>query len=246
MEFIEKPNTPNKRTQGVIADYRMSKQSVETLRSMGISVIFSCDVKTLYDAVSGHPDMQIHHLGGNKFVAAPEAYEHFCKAMPDADIIKGSKRLADKYPDDIAYNAAAFGDCLICNSACTAIEILETYKVSNRTILNANQGYAKCSICVVSENAIITADEGIYKTAAEHGIDVLKIHEGHIKLKGMNYGFIGGATGLIAKDMLAVNGNINTHPDADLICEFCKRHGVNVVSLNNGPIEDIGSIISIF
>lgn len=245
MDFIEKPNLPDRQVKYVITDYRISKDSLITLEELGIKTVLSCAVTALYDAVTGHPDMQIHHLSGNKFVTAPEAYEHFCKAMPDADIIKGSKRLNNKYPDDIAYNAAAFGDYLICNSACTAIEILETYKVSNRTILNANQGYAKCSICVVSENAIITADDGIYKTAAEHGIDVLKIHEGHIKLKGLNYGFIGGSTGLISKNILAVNGNIKTHPDCDLIRDFCKQHGVNIISLNNGEIEDIGSIIPI-
>lgn len=243
MDFIEKPNTPNKCTGDVIVDYRISKESVKTLQSMGIGVIFSCAVPQLYDTVNGHPDMQIHHLGGNRFVSAPEAYEHYCKVMPDADIIKGSKRLSEKYPGDIAYNAAAFGNYLICNSACTAIEILKTYKVSNQTILNVNQGYAKCSTCIVSDNAIITADSGIYNAALEHDIDALKVTEGHIRLAEMNYGFIGGASGLIAKDTLAVNGNINTYPDGRLVREFCKKHGVNVVSLNKGIIEDIGSII---
>ncbi len=246
MDFIEKPSTPNKCVGSVIVDYRIDKRSIKALEFLGISVIFSCAVPQLYDAVNGHPDMQIHHLGGNRFVCAPEAYEHYCKVMPDTDIIKGSKRLLEKYPDDVAYNAAVFGNYLICNSPCTAIEILETYKVSNQTILNVNQGYAKCSTCVVSDNAIITADSGIYKAALEHGIDALKITEGHIRLAGMNYGFIGGASGLIANDKLAINGNIETHPDSNVIIEFCKKHGVAVVSLNNGDIEDIGSIIPIF
>ena len=42
-------------------------------------------------------------------------------------------------------------------------------------IINVKQGYAKCSICVVSDNAIITADKGIAKAAIQNRIDVLEI-----------------------------------------------------------------------
>ncbi len=241
MKFVEKPNLPDKRVSCVIADYRISEDSLQTLKKLGVEVILSCEIPALYDAVKGHPDMMIHHLGGNRFVTAPEAYEHFSKALPDSNIIQGSKTLNGKYPYDIAYNAASVGDKLICRADCTAAEILSEYN----NIISVKQGYSKCSICVVAENAIITSDSSIYKTAVSNGIDVLKICDGYIRLKGMSYGFIGGASGLISKDMLAVNGNINTHPDSKLISDFCGKYGVAVVSLNSGEIEDIGSIIPV-
>jgi 2-hydroxy-3-keto-5-methylthiopentenyl-1-phosphate phosphatase len=45
--------------------------------------------------------------------------------------------------------------------------------------------------------------------------------------------------------MLAVNGNIKLHPDFEKIIEFCKKYDVEVVSLNNGEIVDVGSIIPV-
>lgn len=242
MEFVETANIPSKQVSGVIADYRISDASVNMLNSIGINVIPSCAVLSLYNAVKGHPDMLIHHFGGNKFLTAPEAYSYFCSVLPEAEIIKGSKALSDKYPEDIAYNAAVMGDTLICSAEHTAPEITSSYS----KILSVKQGYSKCSVCIVSDNAIITSDKGIYKTAAANGIDVLCINEGYIYLKGMSHGFIGGATGLISDNILAVNGNIKTHPDCDAICSFCKQYGVEILPLNDGDITDIGSIIPIF
>ena len=246
MEYFVNPNLPNICSGGVIVDFRTSQESIIALQQFGITVYKTCEVTTLYDAVCGHADMQIHHIGNNKFVCTPEAYFHFKKILPEADIIKGSKTLTDKYPYDICYNVAVFGKHVICNTACTAIEILSEYQRMGKTILNANQGYAKCSICIINDNAIITADEGIRKIASENKIDVLKINEGFIRLKGMSYGFIGGATGLITPDTLAINGDIKTHKDCDNIISFCKNHKVEVISLKKGEIDDIGSIIPIF
>lgn len=241
MDFIKKPNLPDKQVKYVITDYRISKDSLITLEKLGIKAILSCSVTTLYDAVAGHPDMIIHHLGGNKFITAPETNEHFSRLLPDADVIKGIKSLNGKYPDDIVYNSAALGNFVFCRADYTAPEILSSYK----NILNVKQGYAKCSICIVSENSIITSDENIYRTSVMHGIDALRIREGYIHLNGLPYGFIGGSTGLISKNLLAVNGNIKTHPDCDLMQDFCKQYGVDIISLNKGEIEDVGSIIPI-
>ena len=98
-------------------------------------------------------------------------------------------------------------------------------------------------ICTLNGNAIITSDKGIAKVASENGIDVLEINEGFIKLRNLSYGFIGGATGLVEENLLAVNGDIETHPDADRIKQFCKKHGTELYMLKSGILEDIGTII---
>lgn len=245
-QFLLNPTIPNKCAGGVIIDYRTSKETIKTLNNIGIEVILSCRISSLYDAVCGHPDMMIHHAGKKRFIVAPEAYNHFRIAIPDADITMGSKSLNSKYPKDICYNAAAFGNYLICNTAHTAQEILTEYKYTEKKILNVKQGYSKCSICIIADNAIITSDSGIYKTAVNNGIDALKITEGHISLPGMSYGFIGGASGMLAKNLLAVNGDIKTHPDYNMINNFCKKYDVDIISLKKGEITDIGSIIPIF
>lgn len=229
----------------LIIDSRADEEAVKTLRKMNYTVIPTLYLDKLYDAIAAHADIQIHYLGNNCFVCAPEAFKHYKKHLPSGfTLIKGSKTLDAKYPADIPYNAAAVGKTLICNSRSTAIEILQTYTCKGRSILNVNQGYAKCSICVVTGSAIITSDAGIASAANGNGIDVLKISEGHIELNNMNYGFIGGASGLIEKDVLAFNGELNTHPDGDKIKKFCDNHKVKVVELKSGVLCDIGSIIA--
>ena len=228
----------------IIVDCRAGNETVKELEKTGAAVIPTVKLDCLYDAVASHADMQIHYLGDNRFVCAPEAYEHYKKQLHGFTLIKGSARLSPKYPDDIAYNAAALKDCVICKSRCTAIEILETYGSKGADILNAAQGYAKCSTCVVNGHAIITADSSIASAAEKHGIDVLKIREGYIELRGMNYGFIGGASGLIERNVLAFNGELSAHPDGDNIRSFCKNHGAEVIELKKGILTDIGSIIT--
>ena len=78
---------------------------------------------------------------------------------------------------------------------------------------------------------------------AQKGIDVLKISHGHIELRNLDYGFIGGATGLIDNNTLAVNGDINSHPDSEQIKAFCNKYNVDIVPLKDSNIVDIGTII---
>lgn len=243
-KYFKYQNIPNKCAKCVIIDFRSDSETINSLNELGIDMIPTIPVQNIQNAVCGHADMMLHHIGENRFIAAPEAYAYYKSVLPDAEVIQGSKQLSPDYPNDIPYNCAVFGDYVICSIAYTASELLEEYK--NKTIINVKQGYAKCSTCIVSESAIITADKGIAAECRKHGIDVLKIVPGYIDLPGMNYGFIGGSTGLISNDVLAVNGELKTHPDGESIRDFCKSHGVNVYELKKGLIKDIGSIMAVF
>ena len=73
--------------------------------------------------------------------------------------------------------------------------------------ISSRQGYSRCSVCVVSDNAIITADEGICRSAEAHGVDVLKIRPGYIDPPGFDYGFIGGqASKFQTQSLLSLEG----------------------------------------
>ncbi|MDD6483685.1 MAG: hypothetical protein PUF72_03805 [Clostridiales bacterium] len=242
-EYIAMPNLPNKRSRGVIISCRTGKDTLEELKQLKIEAVLSAELECLHPSVAAHPDMQIHHIGKNKLVCAKEAYRHYKALLPDAELICGTTPLCRKYPGDVLYNCVRLDNYLIYNPRSAAIEILSEYGSLKR--IPVKQGYSKCSIAVVSKNAVITSDNGIFK-ALNKKLDVLKITEGFIKLDGMNYGFIGGATGLIDKNILAVNGSLKTHPDKDNITAFCKNHGVDIYELKKGVIEDIGSILPIF
>ncbi|WDU82143.1 hypothetical protein PWK10_10295 [Caloramator sp. Dgby_cultured_2] len=46
-------------------------------------------------------------------------------------------------------------------------------------------------------------------------------------MEGLNFGFIGGATGLIGKDNLAFYGSLDYHPEGDSIKNFCQNTTLN-------------------
>lgn len=222
-----------------IIDYRTDIETSAELTRLGFDVIYTKPIKALYKEVCGHADMQVH-VTDNKIICAPEVFNYYNNLIDGFDVIKGSIKLTDKYPYDIAYNTCRIGDYAICKKQNTAPEILAEYD----NIINIKQGYAKCSLCVIGANSAITADNGLYKTLTENGIDVLKIRAGFISLYDM-IGFIGGASGLIDKNILAFNGNIKTHPDYCNIRDFCRNYGTEIINLNNGILTDIGSIIAI-
>ena len=225
-----------------LVDCRIEKESIDELNRMGVTVYKSTLIKSLYDEISGHPDIQIHFIN-NKAICAPEVYNYYCSLnIENLELICGSSELKSEYPLDIAYNVCSLGKYVICRPLCTATEILSEYHNLKKEILNTKQGYAKCSICVVNDESAITADEGIYKLLNNHKINVLKIRKGHIELNNME-GFIGGASGFIDERTLCFNGNLKTHPDYHNIVDFCNNVNVDVVSLNNGPLKDVGSIL---
>lgn len=230
----------------VIVDCRADNETVYNLEKAGMQIIPTVKINGLYDAVATHADMQIQYIGNNIFVCAPEVYHHYIKLLPkNIRLIKGSKSIGHEYPYDIAYNAAFLKDFIICNSRYTAPEILSEYASSAKKILNVKQGYSKCNICIVNGNAVITSDRGIKNRMYNiSNAGVLLIEQGFINLRGMPYGFIGGATGLIKTNLLAVNGDINTHPDSKRIKSFCKMYSVELLQLKSGMLSDIGSIIT--
>ena len=96
---------------------------------------------------------------------------------------------------------------------------------------------------LLNNNALITDDESIYCSAQKNAIDSILINKSSVKLKGRDYGFIGGTCGMIGKNLLAFTGNLDTHIDAELIKSFLKKHSVDYIELNDGPLIDIGGII---
>ncbi len=225
----------------VLVDYRTNYETIDELNRLGYCVFKTTPVDSLYEEVKGHADMQIHFINSKAF-CAPEVYDYYNKLKIDGiNLVLGSKPLKPTYPNDILYNVCNIGKYVISRPLCTAIEILSEYHSLKKEFLNARQGYAKCSICVVNDNSAITADNGMYKLLKSNGIDVLKIKDGYVSLYNMK-GFIGGASGLI-NDTLYFNGDIKTHPDYENIKSFCRNAGVEIYSLNNGPLIDIGTIM---
>jgi hypothetical protein len=241
------PKRLKQKVRAVIVDGRAAPHMEERLKSMGIEVIRTVKHPRLYDAVAFHPDMVICPVGNGKMVTEPSMYEHFKKALEPYGIVlhKGEAELSRNYPLNIAYNIATAGNRAFLYSRFADSVTMEELKKINTIFINVRQGYAKCSTAVVDDSGIITADKSIYTGALRNGIDALLIEPGHIKLEGFDYGFIGGCCGRIGASVLAFAGDPSLHPGWAAMSGFLEKRGVTAVSLFDGPLLDVGSIIPV-
>ena len=146
------------------------------------------------------------------------------------------------YPAHAIFNGCSTGKYFIHNLKYTAPELLKAVRKEGQIELNVKQGYAKCSCVVVDEDSIITADRGIWKVAANAGMNVLLIERSQVILEGQPYGFLGGASGKVGNTII-FNGDITRHSDYEAIREFIESRGLDIVYFKDYRLTDIGSII---
>ncbi len=191
------------------------------------------------ESVSYHPDMQIHFLNDNFAICPEEVYDYYRKSLPDdIKLLKGFSVLGITYPENCAYNIARVGNSIICNEKISDTKIIDYYKEHKFNIINVKQGYAKCNIAPLCDDLFITEDEGIYKIAVKSGLKPILIPKGYICLEGFDYGFIGGATGLINNKLLFCG----CVPDS--IKVVLERNFIEYIELSDDKLTDYGSIIS--
>ncbi len=241
--FIKKPNLPagDVATVAISAD---AVEGIEKLTGMGIKILSVHRNCSLPTPVASHTDLQMLHLKENMFLVSDEHL--FTGELKKKIIINTiSTKLGNKYPADVPLNCKIIGNNIILNKRTTAREVLEFAENEGLNVINVNQGYSGCSVCVINDSAIITDDKSIFTAAQNFLNDVLLIQKGSIRLNGYNYGFIGGCCGKISKNKLAVNGRIESHSDYNRIIDFTAKHGTKIIELTDGYITDIGGIIPI-
>ena len=223
------------------------KDEAEALEGLGYSVVKMPPFVSLPHPMAAHTDM-ILFLGFGCLFTHRDYYSENAKVIDlicherGLEKIISEEALGDSYPHNVLFNCALVGNKLICNPKYISRHILAVAQNNGCELISTKQGYAKCSTCVVSDNAIITSDRGIHKSATSCGIDSLLIDAGHVSLPPYEYGFIGGASGT-NEDEIYFCGDINLHPSSKEILEFAKKHGKKVISLSDGELLDIGSIL---
>ena len=231
-----------------VCDYRTPASVLDSLKKEFNIVQLPPD-PSLPEAVCGHSDLLIFRLGNHlitrkSYYPAANGEIDFICGQSALELILSDSAVGIKYPNDCGFCAAVSGKNLICRHSSTDREILGLASELGYKILNVPQGYTKCSCAVLADGAIITADRGISTVTLKNGIDTLLISEGYVDLPGYSYGFIGGCTGLCG-NTLYFCGDLTSHPDADAIIAFAKKHGTECVSLGSGRLYDVGSLIFI-
>ncbi len=239
-EFLLNPNLPENKVTDVVVSFN-DKGLIEALTKLEINCIKIKEKAKLEPSISSHADVLIYYLGKGKFLA-----DNSIECLPKCCEIVKSVDASSPYPNDCILNSVSIGDYLICNEKITSKYIIDSALKNNNKIIDVRQGYSKCSVCVIKKNTIITDDESIYrKTSQISDIDALLISKGSVLLKGQNYGFIGGASGLIDKDLLFFNGDLSSHKDFLAIKAFLDYHNVSYIDIKDKPLLDVGSIIPI-
>ena len=215
----------------------------DKLTELGYNVIPTGRIESFIEYERDHADMQCLIIDDTAFVL--RRCDILASALKSSyNVVLCGDNISGRYPDNVALNAAVTGKSVICKADSLDKNVTGYCREHGYELISVRQGYAKCSCAVVSDKALITADMSIYRALSDTGIDTLLIGQGSVRLEGAEYGFIGGASGYNkAEQTLYFCGNIDTHPDSEVIRAFCKKHGTDIVCLSEGALTDIGGII---
>jgi len=228
-------------------DYRATKEEIINLINLGynpIKVPKCCDV---YDAINGHVDIQLNIIDKlNKHIIVQK---NTPKDFLDILKLNGIKytlskgELGKKYPNNIILNALILERFFVHNLNYTDENLIKNQDA--RMKVNVKQGYTKCSVLPIGNNALITNDTGIYKTLTQKNMDVLLIPPGDILLPSLDYGFIGGTGGMISENKLALFGELEHYYFGNDIYKFLYKYDIEVIPLKRGKLMDRGSLLTL-
>ncbi len=222
----------------VLVAENFPEKAADKLKKYG-EVVRTKANKNVLEGLDTHPDILVHPLPNGDLVVDRDNFDYYKEIFGDKKIIPSQSSLAAKYPRDIHLNAFAFKNFFIHNLKHTDQAILDYYKNHGYELVNIKQGYAKCS-CLVTEDFVITSDGGIYETLKDL-IPIYKIDYGQIKLQNFNYGFIGGASGVLGKKIF-FTGDFSHHSSHEEILKIVSKYDYEIEILSKDPIEDFGSI----
>lgn len=214
---------------------------IEKLTEKGIRCVILEDNGDIDFSVRNHADMSAYMLSGGK-ILLDKRQKKAAKELESLGftVCFIEENICGAYPDDILLNAAKVGSKVICLKKHISEEIISDAE----EIISVRQGYSKCSVCVVNDNAIITDDRGIYEKC-KNVFDVLLVSKGDILLENQNYGFIGGASSKIG-GKICFFGSLENHRDGEKIKEFLKKHNTAYECLFEGELIDIGGALEVF
>lgn len=230
-----------------IVDSRIPKDAYRALSCYADKIFCLPKFSCVQEPVSAHPDMLIFLAKDSIITSKGYAKENKAlfseiSALSGRRILFDENELSPIYPADVKFNCFIASGMLFGLHSALSERVIEWTKENTIPVVNVRQGYAKCSTCVVSEDAVITEDVSIEEAMLEKRIDVLRVASGQVALDGYNCGFIGGASGSDNENVYFC-GDISKHPDYIKIRDFCHRHKKECVSLGNSGLYDVGTIL---
>ena len=155
---LKNPGLPQSKVcHAAISDY--SPQAVKKLIGLGIEPIITIPSRNLDKRVAFHTDMLVFGSAKGEVFLDISQIDNLVKFLTIGYSIKYIDDIVSSpYPNDSLLNAIMLKDKLLCNPKTVSEEVIGKAHKDNIKVLCTNQGYTKCSICLVNQNAIITDD----------------------------------------------------------------------------------------
>ena len=252
----------------IIADGRMPEEAKKNLKKLG-DVLFLNPTETTYKSISAHPDIFFFQTEDG-LIYAPNAPKKIVKELKKRKIklTEGKKEVGKKYPETVPYNAVGIGETLIHNLKHTDSTILSLYE----NHIHVNQGYTRCNLVALNENAFITSMEDYkttrlqdYKEVTEtqrhrdaeccastgsateelkaHGSQLTALYIDPRQIKLEGHDH-GFFPGCcgVWKNNLVVCGSTKNLKEKEELDKFLKDNNFNLIELYDGELVDVGSI----
>ncbi len=237
-------SVPYSNAKTIILSCEAVKAAAEIVRR-GINVLYTTNNPSLPITISSHADLNCLYLGNGTIAVLEEQQEliSILRARGFTVFTVGGAGMV--YPFDCKLNCLFMRD--FCLSHETALNGEIRRFLFNREVhqINSKQGYSRCSVAVVSNNAVITADMGLARLLEGQGIEVLLVPFGEIRLKGYDSGFIGGSCFLIENNELSFFGKVSETSFYKDIKDFCNKNDVEITELTDEPLTDCGGAVII-
>lgn len=219
----------------------LDEKKQNKLREYGICPVETPENMSLGEYTRNHADLSFFYAGKNVIFLYP-SMKSFAEKLEKYgfDVRFVSDKQGDKYPFDVPLNISRSGKKAIANIDTASKDVLKYLTENDFEIISVRQGYTSCSCVFADDNHLITDDESIYRKSSGKIKNVLLLKKGKVKLPGFEYGFIGGASGVISGEYVFFNGSDYVYPD---IREFLSDTEIKIVDLADGELFDIGSII---
>jgi len=217
-------------------------EEINELNELGVECLALNKNTLLDDEINNHADILSFNFGnGQAILNKGSIGEEELKNIGIQPVFY-SFEVSSPYPNDIPLNVAFTGKNIIGNSKFTAKEIIDFAHSNNIEIINTKQGYSKCNLCIVSNNAVITEDEGLAHLLKIYQYNVLLISSGDIILSESHYGFLGGASCKISSDKMYFSGDLSRHKDYKRIIDFLELYNVEPIYNKTRKLTDFGGI----
>ncbi len=233
----------------IIVDNRITDKCERALEKEGFLIIKLPPDPSLGEAVASHPDTVLFYQGGELITtadycdAAAYIFSDLRELCPDVKISFTSDSRGKSYPNDCILNALVIGKRIFCKSDGISDAVIDFAKRRGYEIIHTSQGYPACNVLAFGGRAI-TADRGLAPLLEKSGIKVTLIGTQGISLPPYEYGFIGGACGVVGNKIYFF-GDIDSHPDSEKIKKAIFDEGFEAVSLSDEKLRDFGGIIAL-